>query len=167
MARFWRYGAVAVQYRHGSERSLAPERGVDGVVRRSLDSDGYSDTPENSATAVSKLYPSRAPIAPREKTSAYQSNDIMAPSRQIRLTIEKMYPTDSDSGPIRLHDDVLVELDIQPGQNVRLTADDGTSETWECQRNDHVPGEEGLVRVPTMVLEELDITIGDSVVVST
>lgn len=90
----------------------------------------------------------------------------MLRSPQLRLTVEETYPTDGHREPVRLHDSVLIGLGVRPGQDVRITSDDGASTTYVCQRNDHVPREDGLIRAPREVTRELGVTTGDSVVVS-
>jgi antitoxin component of MazEF toxin-antitoxin module len=84
----------------------------------------------------------------------------------LRLTVENTYPSDKDPVPLRIHEKHLIRLNIRPGDSVQLTADDGISITSDCQRNDHVPVEEGLIRLPPTLREELGVSIGDTVIVS-
>lgn len=87
----------------------------------------------------------------------------MAP---VHLTVEDIYPSDDDPSPVRIHLNQLDQLDVRPSEEVRLTADDGTTVTFECQRNDYIPHEEGLIRISPTVREELGVSIGDIVEVS-
>lgn len=84
----------------------------------------------------------------------------------LNLTIEETYPTDEDPCPVRIHGDHLVELDAPPGSPVQLVTENSISATFECQRNDYIPSEKGLIRVSPTIREELGVSLGDTVTVS-
>lgn len=84
----------------------------------------------------------------------------------LRLSVEGTYPTDEDPVPPRIHDKHLVELDIQPGDSIQLATEEEASITTACQRNDHIPTEEGLIRLSPGFREELGVSIGGIVTVS-
>ena len=90
----------------------------------------------------------------------------MPNSTTLQLSVDDTYPSDKDSVPPRIHDKHLVELDIRPGDSFQLTTEDGISITSDCQRNDHVPAEEGLIRLSPNLREELGVSIGSTVIVS-
>lgn len=89
----------------------------------------------------------------------------MSATTPIRLTVEDIYPTDGGSAPCGFTTH-LGELNLQPGDVVQLVTDDETIITSECQRNDHVPTEEGFIRIPSTIRKELGVSPGDPVWVS-
>lgn len=82
----------------------------------------------------------------------------------LKLTVEDTYPSDTDPVPPRIHDKHLVGLGILPGDSIQLSAEDETSITATCQRNDHVSSEEGLIRLSPTFREERGVSIGDIVI---